>query len=190
MVWLLQIFLPAALYIGLVEDVPLYAYILVYSVIYLLFAVLTSLLAYKLFNYRRDPYGNIKRCRDSLPDLKTNGAVLFHILTAMLSGAGMALLSHSDYYRGFALMLMTPLHMNVYFAKAPYESSLFDYENDQVGFFSTKYARPGYIWILTVISIAVGVENKAPLTLALLLPLFFSLGWISNPFVTLVYALE
>ena len=51
MVFLLQIFLPAALYIGLIDDIPLYAYVLVYTSIYLAFSLLTSLLSYRLFTY-------------------------------------------------------------------------------------------------------------------------------------------
>ena len=56
---------------------------------------------------------------------------------------------------GFTLMVMTPFHMNVYFGRAPYESSLYDYENDHIGFFSMKYSRPGYIWIVTLLHIII-----------------------------------
>lgn len=91
---------------------------------------------------------------------------------------------------GLVLMLMTPLHMNVYFGRAPYESSLFDYENDHVGFFSMKYSRPAYIWILALLNLTIHLDSLVFLTIALFLPLLYSLGWLSNPFVTLMYLLE
>lgn len=45
--------------------------------------------------------------------------LIFAILTASISGLSLAFLAHDDFSKGIGLMILSPLYLNIYFAKPP-----------------------------------------------------------------------